>query len=139
LIKLLLTAARAVAKFRWNMDFKRLFTPGEAEKTLPLVRKIVADVLDTGRRIRELDNEEDADELPALEAELEEHLRELESIGCFYKDWNFSIGLVDFPAEIDGETVFLCWRSDESELGWYHPMEEGYQGRRPLPKTPAEK
>ncbi len=119
------------------MEFKRLFTRSEAERTLPLVRQIVADVLETGRRIRALDKDSAADELPGLEAVLEEHIRELESIGCYYKDWDFSIGLVDFPAEIDGQTVFLCWRSDESGLAWYHPMEEGYQGRRPLPKTPA--
>ena len=119
------------------MEFKRLFTRSDAERTLPLVRQIVADVLETGRRIRELDTDEGADELPGLEAELEEHIRELESIGCFYKDWNFSVGLVDFPAEIDGQTVFLCWRSDENELAWYHPIEEGYRGRRPLPKAPA--
>ena len=55
-------------------------------------------------------------------------------MGCFFKDWNFSIGLVDFPTVIDGETVFLCWRSDEGQLGWYHRIEEGYQGRRPLPE-----
>jgi len=121
------------------MEFKRLFTPGDAERTLPLVRQIVADVLETGRRIREQDREADAEEIAALESDLEEHLRELEAIGCFYKDWNFAVGLVDFPAEIDGQTVFLCWRSDESELGWYHPVEEGYRGRRPLPRTsPAE-
>jgi hypothetical protein len=115
------------------MEFKRLFTQHEAESTLPLVKQIVADVLDTARRIREL-GEDDGD-LPRLQEELEENVLELESMGCFFKDWNFSVGLVDFPAEIDGETVFLCWRSDESELGWYHPIEEGYQGRRPLPKT----
>jgi len=132
-----LTAVRSLAKFRWTMEFKRLFTRSDAERTLPLVRQIVADVLETGRRIRELDTDEGADELPGLEAELEEHIRELESIGCFYKDWNFSVGLVDFPAEIDGQTVFLCWRSDENELAWYHPIEEGYRGRRPLPKAPA--
>jgi hypothetical protein len=119
------------------MEFKRLFTRSDAERTLPLVRQIVADVLETARKIRGLEGNETADELPGLEAELEEHLRELESIGCFYKDWNFSVGLVDFPAEIDGQTVFLCWRSDESELAWYHPVEEGYQGRRPLPKAAA--
>ena len=115
------------------MEFKRLFTLREAESTLPLVRQIVADVLETARRIRELD--ENDDEQPRLQADMEEHLQELEGIGCFFKDWNFEVGLVDFPAEIDGETVFLCWRSDESELAWYHPIEEGYQGRRPLPKT----
>jgi hypothetical protein len=115
------------------MEFKRLFTQREAESALPLVRQIVADVLETARRIREV--EEGGTELPGLQAELEEHLLELEEMGCFYKDWNFAIGLVDFPAEIDGETVFLCWRSDENELAWYHPIDEGYQGRRPLPRT----
>jgi len=115
------------------MEFKRLFTRAEAESALPLVRQIVDDVLETARKVREL--EEDDDELPGLQAQLEEHLKELEDMGCFFKDWNFSVGLVDFPAVIDGETVFLCWRSDESELAWYHPIEEGYQGRRPLPEA----
>jgi hypothetical protein len=115
------------------MEFKRLFTPQEAESALPLVRQIVADILETARRIRELD-ENDGD-LPRLQAEMEEHLMELEGVGCFFKDWNFSVGLVDFPAVIDGETVFLCWRSDESELAWYHPIEQGYQGRKPLPRA----
>jgi hypothetical protein len=113
------------------MEFKRLFTRQEAESTLPLVRQIVADVLEKARRIREMDgNDED---LPRLQAELEEHLLEFDEMGCFFKDWNFSVGLVDFPSVIDGRTVFLCWRSDESELAWYHPIEEGFQGRRPLP------
>jgi hypothetical protein len=119
------------------VEFKRLFTQREAESALPLVRQIVADVLETARRIREL--AEDDNEQPGLQSELEEHIQELADMGCFYKDWNFSIGLVDFPAVIDGETVFLCWRSDERELAWYHPIEEGYQGRRPLPaKSPVE-
>ena len=100
---------------------------------MPLVRQIVEDILLTARKLREAG--EDDEEIPRLEADLEEHIQEMEDIGCFYKDWNFSIGLVDFPAVIDGETVFLCWRSDESELAWYHPAEEGFQGRRPLPKA----
>lgn len=119
------------------MEFKRLFTRLEAESALPLVRQIVADVLETARKIRELD--ENDSELPRLQDEMEENLTELEGMGCYFKDWNFSIGLVDFPAVIEGETVFLCWRSDESELAWYHGIEEGYQGRTPLPKSsPAE-
>jgi len=115
------------------IEFKRLFTQQEAESALPLVRQIVTDVLETARKIRELD--ENDDELPRLQSEMEEHLLELEEMGCFFKDWNFSIGLVDFPSVIDGKTVFLCWRSDESGLAWYHPIEEGFQGRRPLPGT----
>jgi hypothetical protein len=120
-----------------SIEFKRLFTPRQAESALPLVRQIVADILQKAGRIRELD--ENDDEQARLQAEMEEHLLELESMGCFFKDWNFSIGLVDFPAVIDGETVFLCWRSDEDELAWYHPVQEGYQGRRRLPKaSPVE-
>jgi hypothetical protein len=120
---------------RGPMEFKRLFTREEAERTLPLVRQIVADVLETARIIREL--EENEDDLPRLQADLEEHLGELEEMGCFFKDWNFSIGLVDFPAVVNGETVFLCWRSDEGELAWYHPIDEGFQGRKPLQRTSA--
>lgn len=114
------------------MEFQRLFTRQEAERALPLVRRVVADILEKAAGIRELGG--DDERLPGLEAELQEYLQELEEMGCFFKDWNFSVGLVDFPAVIDGETVFLCWRSDESELGWYHRIEDGYQGRRPLPK-----
>jgi hypothetical protein len=115
------------------MEFKRIFTRDEAESALPLVRRIVADVLATAARIRE--SGADNDELPGLQADLEELLRELEAMGCYFKDWNFTVGLVDFPAVVDGETVFLCWRSDESELAWYHRIEDGFQGRRPLPKS----
>jgi len=113
------------------MEFKRLFTRREAESALPLVRQIVTDVLQTAGKIRELDK--DDGELASLQAELDENLQELEAMGCFFKDWNFSTGLVDFPAVIDGETVFLCWHSDEHELAWCHGIEEGYQGRKPLP------
>jgi hypothetical protein len=118
---------------RKPMEFKRLFTQQEAARALPLVRQIVGDILETAGKIRGM--EENDDDLPRLQSELEEHMQELEGMGCYFKDWNFSVGLVDFPAEIDGETVFLCWRSDESELSWYHRVEDGYQGRTPLPKT----
>jgi hypothetical protein len=119
------------------MKFKRLFTRHEAESALPFVRQIVADILETAGKLREL--EETDDEVPRLQAAMEEHLLELEEMGCFYKDWSFSIGLVDFPSEMEGETVFLCWRSDESGLSWYHPIDEGFQGRQPLPNaSPVE-
>jgi hypothetical protein len=114
------------------MEFRRLFTREEADRALPLVRRIVADIQKTAAGIRELGS--DDERLPGLEAELQEYLQELEEMGCFFKDWNFSVGLVDFPAVIDGETVFLCWRSDEGQLGYYHRIEDGYQWRRPLPK-----
>jgi hypothetical protein len=38
--------------------------------------------------------------------------------------------LLDFPAEIDGEPVLLCWLEGERELAWYHKPELGFAGRR---------
>jgi len=113
------------------MQFKRRFTAAEATKTLPLVKRIVADVLRTGRELRE--SEEGTREARRLESQLRGLMSELDQIGCYYKDWGFEMGLVDFPATIDGRDVFLCWRSDEPELTWYHAIEEGFQGRRPIP------
>ena len=73
-----------------------------------------------------------------LQEEIEALMKELEDLGCFYKDWNFEIGLVDFPALIQGEEVFLCWRSDEKNIRWYHPVEEGYAGRKLIPENLLE-
>lgn len=122
------------------MLFKKHFTVQEAVKTLPLVKRIVKDILDTGHQIRSLTTmlEEESESHPQIEAlmdELKSYFVELEEMGCFYKDWNFSIGLVDFPAIIDGEEVFLCWRSDEPVIKHYHEIETGYAGRKPISKS----
>jgi len=42
------------------------------------------------------------------------------------------VGLVDFPAEVDGRQVFLCWRLGEEDVAWYHDQRSGYSGRKPL-------
>ncbi len=127
-----LTTATTETRMEATMEFKRLFTREEAVRTLPLVRRIVGDILSAAGRLRSLP--EKHAERERFESEVAENFAELEEIGCFYKDWSFSTGLVDFPAEIDGETVFLCWRSDEPELAFYHRIEDGYSGRRPLPR-----
>jgi hypothetical protein len=41
-------------------------------------------------------------------------------------------GLIDFPAERDGEQVLLCWRLGEDDVGYYHGMHSGFSGRKPL-------
>lgn len=41
--------------------------------------------------------------------------------------------LIDFPAVLDGHNVLLCWIEGEPELAWYHRVEFGFAGRRPLP------
>lgn len=117
----------------------RYFTPEEAEKTLPLVKKIVKDILDSAREMRLIadDIKEHVEENPVIQKmadNINNYMRELEEIGCFYKDWNFSIGLVDFPSFINGKEVFLCWRSDEDSIAFYHDIDKSFENRKPLPR-----
>ena len=116
----------------------KYFTPGEAKRTLPLVRNIVRDILNDTFQIRTITESlgglvEENSEVKQLISNVDGYMRELEEIGCSYKDWNFQIGLVDFPAIIDGEEVLLCWRNDEDEILFYHGINEGYAGRKPIP------
>ncbi len=117
-----------------------VFSLQEANKTLPLVKKIVADILVVGQRIRGLAERmgESFDSNPEVESsfdELKELIMELETLGCSYRDFNFTVGLVDFPAIINNEHVLLCWRSDEEEIKFYHGVNAGYTGRQPIPQT----
>lgn len=41
-------------------------------------------------------------------------------------------GLVDFPSRREGRDVFLCWRLGEGQVGYWHPPDTGFTGRRPL-------
>jgi hypothetical protein len=116
----------------------KYFTPSEAKRTLPLVRKIVKDILDTSREMRLIADEighnvENDPRIQKLADDIEEFMQELEEIGCYFKDWNFSIGLIDFPAIIDGKEVFLCWRSDEDDIMYYHEVDTGFAGRKIIP------
>lgn len=119
------------------MSIKKYFTPEEANATLPLVRQIVEDILTLGRKFQSVLEANISDAIPKecirLEDEIEGLMAELESLGCFYKDFNFQIGLVDFPAMIDGHEVFLCWRSDEQKVQYYHGIDEGFNSRKALP------
>ena len=116
----------------------KIFTLKQAIKTLPLIKKIVTDILKAGHSIRELSVEmekpEDDPEINRLMDLLDELFEEIESLGCYYKDWNFTVGLVDFPAKIHGRDVMLCWKSDEAHIQYYHDAEEGFAGRKLIPK-----
>lgn len=121
----------------------KYFTPSEAIKTLPLVRKIVGDIIDTTREMRlyaeDVNGQIENDPYIRRMAEhVDDFIKELEEIGCFYKDWNFTIGLVDFPSIIDGEEVLLCWRSDEETIKFYHDMDSGFAGRKSIPEKYLE-
>ncbi len=116
----------------------KYFTPAEARRTLPLVKKIVKDILDTSREMRLIAEDigsavEEDPTVRKMADDIEKFMKELEEIGCYFKDWNFTIGLVDFPAIIDGKEVFLCWKSDEDDVQFYHEVETGFAGRKPIP------
>ena len=55
----------------------------------------------------------------------------LEHLGVLVKD--LERGLVDFPALRDGKEVLLCWEVGEDEVAFWHGLEEGFAGRKPLP------
>lgn len=116
----------------------KYFTVEEANRTLPLVRRIVADILQAGQDIRtislEIEKPEEDPRIVALMDELDRLFEEIEELGCSYRDWNFQMGLVDFPTIVSGRESCLCWRSDETEVLYYHDAESGYAGRRALPK-----
>src|SRR5439155_38837 len=67
----------------------------------------------------------------ALVEELDGIVREIEESGAHLKD--IRLGLVDFPAERNGEVVYLCWQFGEPEVAFWHRVEEGFVGRQPLP------
>jgi hypothetical protein len=132
---------------------QRLFSVDDANKTLPLVRRIVEDVVRQHRlwreKILELDLVASATradepreraaqlerEAQALALEIDGYQRELEELGILLKDRR--LGLVDFPAEMGGKKVLLCWRLGEGEVQFWHDEDAGYAGRQPLQPTPV--
>lgn len=126
----------------------RLFTVEQANATLPLVRRIVDDLIDLHPRWRaavaryeraqvevtakgETDLARD-ERLAAgrLAGEIESCLDELAQVGCHFKD--FDSGLVDFPAMLEERMVYLCWRAGEDRVEHWHDIDSGVAGRRLL-------
>jgi hypothetical protein len=117
----------------------KYFTRAEAQKTLPLVKQIIRDILNNAFQVRTIAESlggkiEGNEEVSKLAGEIDLYINELREIGCYYKDWSFDIGLVDFPAIINGEEVELCWRSDEAQILYYHKADEGFAGRKLIPE-----
>lgn len=118
----------------------KYFTPAEASAMLPLVRQIVADILAAGQSMRQIAGEpgfraEYSMEFQSFKNEMLRCFDELDELGCSYRDWNFSVGLVDFPAVFGDKEVLLCWKSDEPSLMFYHGIDEGFAGRKPIPES----
>ena len=69
-----------------------------------------------------------------LVVEIQEGVKQIESWGCVVKD--LDRGLVDFLARRGPEQVFLCWRLGEEEIRFWHGLQEGFAGRKPLREDP---
>ena len=69
-------------------------------------------------------------EWKAAEARLNELMTEVQQTGVELK--GIAPVLLDYPADLDGVPVLLCWLEGEAELGWYHRLNLGFAGRRRL-------
>jgi hypothetical protein len=131
------------------MGEPRIFTRAEAERTLPLVRRIVHDLmtehpawrraisryelLAAGLLADEGETPEVRDsrlEAERLAARIDSYLREIEQIGCQFQ--GFEDGLVDFRSMRDDRMVLLCWRYGEERITHWHEVGAGFAGRRPV-------
>ena len=62
-------------------------------------------------------------------------ITKIQETGCVVKD--LDEGLVDFPSIIGGQEAFLCWKLGEARIEYWHDLEEGFAGRKPIdPEEP---
>jgi hypothetical protein len=130
----------------------RFFTLTEAESVLPKVERAMREALDlyvahqesesklqeSLRRIAMLGgalvNREGILDMrrrqEEIASELNEALQKIQSYGCQIKD--LQTGLLDFPTLYHGEEVLLCWRFGEKGIHFWHGLEEGFRGRKPI-------
>jgi hypothetical protein len=124
----------------------KTFSIDQANRALPLVRRIVQDIVDEYARWQEMVKRldvmtasvtRDAAGVDRLQRDIQSaaraidgYVRELTELGVEMK--GFDVGLVDFPGEMGGRPVYLCWRLGESSVAHWHERDAGYAGRRPL-------
>ncbi|MGH3027164.1 MAG: DUF2203 domain-containing protein [Gaiellaceae bacterium] len=136
------------------MSNMRFFTPDEAKGTLAVVRPLVERLVEERRSYVALGAElEEVQSLvagnggsldPGRVGELQEAVAraaaglaaivgQINELGVQVKD--LDRGLVDFPARHpeNGDTVLLCWELGEPDVGYWHGLEDGFAGRKPLP------
>jgi hypothetical protein len=122
-------------------DEERFFTLEEANAATERLREVLAQIRESraivvrnarvvhGRAATNGGGEKGAAYWEALRS-LRSHLEGLATEGIILRDAD--TGLVDFPCRREGRTVYLCWRPDESEVGFWHEAGAGFGGRRPL-------
>ena len=130
----------------------RFFSLTEAEHTRRELEPVLIEAMDCRKRFSELEANLSAvgarimmmggvlvpyDKLAALRVEhrhlavaIKAALDRIHSTGCLVKD--LDVGLLDFPAVIDNQEVYLCWKLGEDRIRFYHRQDEGFAGRKPL-------
>jgi hypothetical protein len=136
----------------------RTFTLDEAQSLLPVLESLLRTAIASKKLMEEFDNELQAvghriflnggthvdivslARRKAERAKAEQRLRdafgEIDSIGVQIKD--LDIGLLDFPCEVEGETVLLCWKLGEKAITHWHGEKEGFAGRKPIDQRIAK-
>jgi len=128
---------------------RKYFTLEQANRALPLVKRIVADITQEYAKWREqvqqyelvaAGSRGDGPESPeqvTLRRGIDDSARhingyveELTQIGCVFK--GFEEGLVDFYCQKDDRDIFLCWKHGEPEVSHWHELDAGFAGRQPI-------
>jgi len=134
------------------MAKQKTFTFEEATTLLPILRALLKRAMEGKRLIEDVEKELqdvkhrillsgglliDIPEMARRRAEgdkalqdIKDALAEIDAIGVQVKD--LDIGLLDFPCVVDGEIVLLCWKYGEEKIQFWHGMEEGFRGRKPI-------
>lgn len=123
---------------------RKVFTVEMAQATLPLVRRIVADIVEQHSALVCIEKSYH-ETLPDGPSELLDSLRhdrrkaacrlneltdELEFIGCEVQD--FEAGLIGYPSVLDGREIYLCWQPGEATIASWHERYAGLGERQPL-------
>ena len=117
---------------------KRRFTLAQANSTLPLVKRIVGDIVRTHGLVmkcqaeleRQAASKEAQGRLDHAVNHLEDYVDELSDVGCELKD--YQVGLIDFVGRHQRRDVYLCWKLGEERIGYWHEIDAGYAGRQPI-------
>jgi hypothetical protein len=134
------------------VNSRRHFTRDEAERLLPqveqTVREIVAvkEALEEAERVLRAEAERISlsggafvnapriasvrEQRQGYASRLQEAVETVHRHGCLLKD--LDLGLLDFPTLLRGEEVYLCWKLGEPRIEFWHGIEEGYRGRKPI-------
>jgi len=131
---------------------QRLFTLTEAERTRKELEPFLVEAIGVRKKLNVLEQDlaaissrimmmggvvvpyakvaEKRVEQQSLAEVMKTNLEKILATGCLIKD--LDIGLLDFPAIINNEEVYLCWKLGEDRIRYYHRQDEGYAGRKPL-------